>query len=82
MEDKTLVMVKGPFLFRANFGLVTEHFKFHASSQTFSLFLKGTNLCRVWVAITCQASLWAAKALFRAAVRFLSLVLTAGMAKF
>ena len=37
MEDKTLVMVKGPSLFGVNFGLVTEHFKFRASSQTFLL---------------------------------------------
>ena len=53
MGDKTLVMVKGPSLFEANFGLISEHFKFHASSQTFSPFLKGMNLCQVWAAITC-----------------------------
>ena len=82
MGDKTLVMVKGPSLFGVNFGLVTECFKFHASSQTFSPFLKGMNFCRVWAAITCQANLWAASASFRAAVRFLSLVSTAGMAEF
>ena len=45
MGDKTLVMVKGPSLFGANFGLVTECFKFCASSQTFSPFLKGMNIC-------------------------------------
>ena len=45
MGDKILVMVKGPSLFGANFGLVTKHFKFRASSQTFSPFLKGMNLC-------------------------------------
>ena len=43
MGDKTLVMVKGPSLFGANFRLVTERFKFCASSQTFSPFLKGMN---------------------------------------
>ena len=64
MEDKTLVMVEGPSLFGANFGLVTECFKFCASSQTFSPFLKGMNFCRVWAAITCQANSWAASALF------------------
>ena len=53
MGDKTLGMVKGPFLFGVNFELVTEHFKFCASSQIFSPFLKGMNLCRVWAAITC-----------------------------
>ena len=64
MGDKTLVMVKGPSLFGANFGLVTKHFKFRASSQTFSPFLKGMNLCQVWAAITCQANSWAARASF------------------
>ena len=82
MEDKTLVMVEGPSLFGANFGSVTERFKFHASNQTFSPFLKGMNLCRVWAAITCRANLWAARALFRATVRFLSLISTAEMAEF
>ena len=32
MGDKTLVMVKGPSLFGANFESVTERFKFPASS--------------------------------------------------
>ena len=81
MGDKTLVMVKGPSLFGANFGLVTECFKFRASSQTFSPFLKGVNFCRVQAAIICRANSWAARASFRAAVRFLSLVSTAGMAE-
>ena len=31
--------------------------------------------------MTCRASLWAARASFQAAVRFLSLVLTVGMAE-
>ena len=80
--DKTLVIVKGPSLFGGNFGLVTKHFRFHASNQTFSPFLKGMNLCRVWAAITCRASSRAARTLLRAAIRFLSLVSTAGMAEF
>ena len=80
--DKTLVIVKGPSLFGANFGLVTECFRFHASNQTFSPFLKGTNLHWVQAAITCRASSWAARASFQMAVRFLSLVSTAGMAEF
>ena len=45
MGDKTLVMVKGPSLLGANFGLVTEHFRFHTSNQTFSPLLKGMNFC-------------------------------------
>ena len=77
-----MVMVKGPSLFGANFGSVIERFKFRASSQTFSPFMKGVNFCRVQAAMTCQANSWAANASFRAAVRFLSLVLTAGMAEF
>ena len=75
-------MVKGPSLFGANFRLVTERFKFCASSQTFSPFVKGMNFCRVQAAMTCQANSWAANALFQAAIRFLSLVSTAGMAEF
>ena len=82
MGDKTLVMVKDPFLFGANFRSVTERFKFHASNQTFSPFLKGMNLCQVQAAITCRANSWAARAPFQAAVRFLSLVSTTGMAEF
>ena len=64
MGDKTLVMVKGPSLFGANFRLVTERFKFCASSQTFSPFLKGMNFYWVRVAITCQANSWVARASF------------------
>ena len=45
MGDRTLVMVKGPSLLGANFGLVIEHFRFYASNQTLSLFLKGMDLC-------------------------------------
>ena len=37
MGDKTLVIVKGPSLFGANFKLVTEHFRFCAFNQTFLL---------------------------------------------
>ena len=75
-------MVKGPSLFGANFGSVIECFRFCASSQTFSPFVKGTNFCQVQAAMTCWANLWAANASFRAAVRFLSLVSTAGMVEF
>ena len=75
-------MVKGPSLFGANFRSVIEHFKFRASSQTFSPFVNGVNFCRVRAAMTCQANLWAANASFRAAVRFLSLISTAEMAEF
>ena len=57
-------MVKGPSLFGANFGSVIERFRFHASSQTFSPFVKGTNFCRVQAAMTCQANSWAANASF------------------
>ena len=64
MGDKTLVMVKEPSLLGANFGLVIECFRFHASNQTWSPFLKGMNFCQVQAAMTCQASLWAAKASF------------------
>ena len=81
MEDKTLVMIKGPFLLGGNFGLVIEYFRFDAFSQTLSSFLKGMNFCRVRAAMTCWANSWAARASFRAAVRFLSLVSTTRMAE-
>ena len=81
MEDRILVMIKGPSLLEANFGLIIEHFKFCASSQTLSPFLKGRNFYQVRAAMTCQANLWAARALFQEAVIFLSLVSTAGMAE-
>ena len=64
MGDKTLVMVKGPSLLGVNFRLVMEHFRFCASSQTLSPFLKGTNFCQVRAAMTCWANLWAARASF------------------
>ena len=64
MGDKTLVIVQGPSLLGANFGLVIEHFRFRASNQTLSPFLKGMNLCQVRAAMTCRASSWAAKASF------------------
>jgi len=41
MGERTLVMVKGPSRFGANFGLVMERFRFLASSQTLSPLLKG-----------------------------------------
>ena len=47
MGDKTLVMIKGPSCLGVNFGLVIECFRFHASSQTLSPFLKGMNFCQV-----------------------------------
>ena len=45
--DKTFIMTKGPSYLGANFGLVMEHLKFQASSQTLSLFLKDVNFCQV-----------------------------------
>ena len=82
MENKTFVMTKGPSCLGVNFGLVIKCFRFQASSQTLSSFLKGVNFCQVQAAMTCQANLWAARTSSRAAVKFLSLVLTVGMAKF
>ena len=36
IEDKTLVMVNGPFLLGANFGLMIRCFRFLASNHTLS----------------------------------------------
>ena len=41
--DRTLTIVKGPSCLGVNFGLVIEHFKFLASSQTLSPLAKGVN---------------------------------------
>ena len=71
-------MVKGPSRFGANFGLVTCHFRLRASSQTLSSFAKGEKGLHVQQAITCHASLWAANASSRAAVKSLSRSSTAG----
>jgi len=42
--ERTLVMVKVPSRFGANFGLAMEYFRFLASSQTLSPLLKGVKL--------------------------------------
>ena len=54
--DRTLVMVKGPSRFGANFGLMMRCFKFLASSHTLSPSLNGVKEQWVRAAITCQAS--------------------------
>ena len=41
--DKTFMMTKGPSHLRTNIGLVTKLFKFLASNQTLSPFLKEVN---------------------------------------
>ena len=41
IRERSLVIVEGPFLLGANFGLVIECFRFLAFSHTFSPFLKG-----------------------------------------
>ena len=43
IEDKTLMIVKGPSHFRANFRLVIERLRFLASNQTLSPLAKGVN---------------------------------------
>ena len=54
--DSTLVMVNGPSLFGANFGLIMRHFRFSASSHTLSPFAKGLKSLLEWGDITCQAN--------------------------
>ena len=39
--ERTLVIMKGPSLLGANFGLAIEHFKFLVSNHTLSPFSKG-----------------------------------------
>ena len=79
MGDNTFVMVNGPSLFGANFGLEIRRFRFLASSQTFSPFVKGLKLLRERAFITCWANLWAARASLRVAEIVLRWDSTAGM---
>jgi len=79
MGERTLVMVKGPSCFGANFGLVMEHLRFLASSQTLSPLLKGVKPRQVQEAMTCHASLWEARASSRVAERDFRWDSTAGM---
>ena len=61
MGDKTFVMVNSPSHLGANFGLITRHFRFLASSQTLSPLMKGLKPLQDREDMTCQASSWAAR---------------------
>ena len=67
--DKTLMMVKGPSHFRANFGLAIEHLRFLAFSQTLSPLMKGVKSWLLHKDMTWQASSWVARALSQAVTR-------------
>ena len=69
IRDRTLVMAKGPSLFGVNLGLVTECFRFLASSQTLSPFSKGLKPRQFLDDMTCRASLCEARASSWAALR-------------
>ena len=73
------MMVKGPSLFGANFGLITEHLRFLASSQTLSPSLNGEKECWVQVAMTWWASSCAARASSQAVERVFRWVSTTGI---
>ena len=77
--DRTLVMVKGPSLFGANLGLVMEHFRFLASSQTLSPFSKGLKLQWFLDNMTWRASSCEARASLQAALRVFRWSSTAGI---
>ena len=64
--DRTSVMVKGPSLLGANFGLAMFRFRFRASNHTFSPFLNGMKRRLVLATIVCLASSWATRASRRA----------------
>ena len=51
--DRTLVIVNGPFLLGANFGLMIRCFRFLASSHTLSPLMKGLKPLREREDITC-----------------------------
>ena len=80
MGDRIFVIVKGPSCFGVNLGLMMRRFRFLASSHTLSPCLNGVKERRVRVAMTCQASSWAAKASLRAVERAFKRVSMAGIA--
>ena len=79
MRERTLMMVKGPSHFRANFRLMINHLRFLASSQTLSLLEKGVNPRLLCKDITWRVSSWAARTSSQAAMRDLRQDSTAGM---
>ena len=72
-------MVKGPSHLGANFGLITDHLRFLASSQTLSPSLNGEKDCRVLAAMTWQASSCVARASSQVVERVFRQDLTAGI---
>ena len=56
MEDKTLVIVNGPSLLGANFGLMMRRFRFLASSHTLSPLANGLKPLREREDMTCRAN--------------------------
>ena len=65
-EERTLVILEGPSLFAANFGLTMFLLRFLASSHTLSPVIKGVNLDWMQLFMVCLASSWAAEASFLA----------------
>jgi hypothetical protein len=47
IEDRTLVIIKGPSRFGANLGFEMRCFRLQASNQTLSPLAKGVKECRV-----------------------------------
>ena len=77
--DRTLTIVKGPSCLGANLGLVIEHFKFLASSQTLSPLAKGVNPQLLCEDMTWHVSSWVVRASSQAVMRDLRWTSTAGM---
>ena len=76
MEERTLMIVKGPSHFGVNLGLAIECLRFLASNQTLSPLAKGVKprlLCEV---MTWWTSSWVARASFQVATRNLRWVST------
>ena len=57
-----MVILKGPSLFAANFGLTIFLLRFLASSHTLSPAMKGVNFDWMRLFMVCLASSWAAEA--------------------
>ena len=79
IEDRTLMIVKGPSRLGANLGLAMERLRFLASNQTLSPLAKGVNPRLLREDMTWWVSLWAARASSRVVTRDLRQDSTAGI---
>ena len=79
IEDRTLMIMKGPSCLSTNFGLAMDYLRFLASSQTLSPLTKGVNPWLLHEVMTWWVSLWVARASSQVVMRDLRQVSTVGI---